>query len=112
MQAATSLLRGPYLQSATPTSMVIRWRTDHSEPSLIRYGTASDQLTLSAAATGVHTEHVVQLSRLTPDTRYYYAIGLPGKVARGARSASRRHSLICHSTRCRSGQTHARLGPG
>ncbi len=81
IHAATSLLRGPYLQSATPTSMVIRWRTDHSEPSLIRYGTATDQLALSAAATGVHTEHVVQLSRLTPDTRYYYAVGLPGKVA-------------------------------
>ena len=33
------LLRGPYLQSATPSSIVIRWRTDVPTDSTVLYGT-------------------------------------------------------------------------
>jgi hypothetical protein len=69
--AATTILRGPYLQLATPTSMVVRWRTDTTEPSSVRYGLGANQLTLTAKSEGVGTEHVVQLAKLQPNTRYF-----------------------------------------
>lgn len=77
--AATSVTRGPYLQMATPTSMVVRWRTDTTEGSLVRYGLSPEQLSRNATAAGVTTEHIVQLSDLEPDTRYFYNVGTPPK---------------------------------
>jgi acid phosphatase type 7 len=53
--------------------MVVRWRTDNTEPSSVRYGLAANQLTLTAKSEGISTEHVVQLTKLQPNTRYYYA---------------------------------------
>ena len=70
--AATTVVRGPYLQLATPTSIVVRWRTDATEPSSVRYGLAADQLTLTAKSEGITTEHIVQLAQLQPATRYFY----------------------------------------
>ena len=71
---ATTILRGPYLQSATPTSIVVRWRTDTAEPSYVAYGTERGKMAGVAKAEGVLTEHVVHLGGLKPRTRYYYAI--------------------------------------
>jgi hypothetical protein len=73
--AAPSLIRGPYLQSASPNSVVVRWRTDHAGTSMVKYGLAPDQLTWTARSHGVLTEHIVALSDLSPATRYYYQIG-------------------------------------
>jgi hypothetical protein len=73
--AATTVVRGPYLQSATPTSLVVRWRTDLSERSVVSYGLAADKLTENARSAGVGTEHVVQLNNLQPGTRYFYVVG-------------------------------------
>ena len=71
---AQTVQRGPYLQMATPTGLVVRWRTDQSVDSVVRYGTTPGSLSQSAVGiTG--TEHVVELSGLQPDTRYYYSIG-------------------------------------
>jgi len=75
LHAATTIVRGPYLQSATPTSMVIRWRTDLTEASVVSYGLERNQLVSSVRAEGVSAEHIVQLSGLKPNTRYYYAVG-------------------------------------
>ena len=75
LQAATTIVRGPYLQSATPTSMVVRWRTDATEGSVVSYGTDRAQLTSTAKAEGVSSEHIVQLSGLKPNTKYFYAVG-------------------------------------
>ena len=75
LDAATTILRGPYLQSATPSSMVIRWRTDSTEASVVSYGTDRAQLTSLARAEGVTAEHIVQLTGLQPNTRYYYSVG-------------------------------------
>ena len=75
LPAATTVLRGPYLQSATPTEMVVRWRTDTTEGSYVRYGLAQDALTSVASAFGIYAEHIVQLSGLQPGTRYFYSIG-------------------------------------
>lgn len=78
LHAATTVLRGPYLQTATPTSMIVRWRTDATEGSYVAFGTARGELTELAKAEGVSTEHIVQLSNLKPGTKYYYsATGAP-----------------------------------
>src|SRR5438552_5418982 len=68
-----SVTRGPYLQTGTPTSVTVRWRTDVSTDSCVRYGLSS--LTSQTCVSTSTTEHVVQLSIPSPDTKYYYSIG-------------------------------------
>lgn len=75
LPAATTIVRGPYLQSATPTSMVVRWRTDMTERSVVSYGLSARELTSNARAAGVSTEHIVQLDNLKPNTQYFYSVG-------------------------------------
>ncbi|HTJ12586.1 MAG TPA: metallophosphoesterase family protein [Dinghuibacter sp.] len=69
------LLRGPYLQTATPTGILIRWRTDASARSRVRFGTDPDRLDGMADDSALVTEHEVALRGLQPLTRYYYTIG-------------------------------------
>lgn len=69
------LTRGPYLQTATPTSIIIRWRTDEPTESLVHYGTAPTNLHSIAGDLLEKTEHVVEISGLNPNTRYYYSVG-------------------------------------
>ena len=88
---AATVERGPYLQVATPTSIILRWRTEGTDAatmSTVHYGTALGALGSSANATPQQvvvlgsgdvdrtvTEHEVALTGLAPDTRYYYDIG-------------------------------------
>src|SRR6185503_9965944 len=72
------LTRGPYLQLGTPTSMTIRWRTSLPTDSRVQYGTDPTNLTESVSDDAVTTEHIVSISNLLPDTRYYYAVGENG----------------------------------
>jgi hypothetical protein len=69
------LLRGPYLQCATPTSILIRWRTDASSRSRVWFGTKVNTPERVADDSALVTEHQVLLKGLEPQTRYYYAIG-------------------------------------
>jgi hypothetical protein len=71
------LIRQPYLQIGTPTSVVLRWRTDSATDSLVRYGPSPAQLTslVTANAETPTTEHEVTLDGLAPDTRYFYSVG-------------------------------------
>lgn len=73
--AAPTVTRGPYLQTGTPTGVIVKWRTDFASDSVVRYGLTPGNLNQSATASPLTTEHEVQLSGLTPDTRYYYSIG-------------------------------------
>ncbi|MEN9636123.1 MAG: hypothetical protein RL077_4527 [Verrucomicrobiota bacterium] len=75
LDAATTVVRGPYLQIPTPTSMVVRWRTDTTEPSVVSFGTDRTQLTQVSKAEGVTAEHVVELVGLKPATKYFYSVG-------------------------------------
>lgn len=69
------LIRGPYLQAATDTSMVLRWRTDAATRSKVNYGLSPDKLDQSMEALPMVTEHEVKLKGLRPETRYYYTVG-------------------------------------
>lgn len=71
----TGLLRGPYLQVATPTSMTIRWRTNVYDRSKVRYGLTSGNLDMETSDSTLVSEHIIKLSGLKPLTKYYYAIG-------------------------------------
>ncbi len=80
---AQTLPRGPYLQLGTPTSIVVRWRTDQWSDSVVRYGTSLSSLSQSAASPTATKEHEVVLGGLAPGTRYYYSVGSSGAVLAG-----------------------------
>jgi hypothetical protein len=73
--AAAILVRGPYLQLGTPTTTVVRWRTDTPDNSRLRYGTGPGAFSEVAFDPTLRTEHQIELTGLTPSTRYYYAPG-------------------------------------
>lgn len=78
------LLRGPYLQVATPTSMTVRWRTNVYSRSQVRYGLTAEKLDKAASDSTLASEHIVKISGLQPFTKYYYAIGdFTGQVLQG-----------------------------
>jgi hypothetical protein len=83
VNSSLALPRGPYLQSGTATSIVVRWRTDESDDSRVDYGPAPDQLSSSVVDPAVTNEHVVTLSGLDPDSRYYYAVGTSAEILAG-----------------------------
>lgn len=76
--APLRLLRGPYLQNATVSNIVVRWRTDAPTNSVVRFGPASSALTWAITNTppiaGLTTEHSVTLTNLQPATKYFYSI--------------------------------------
>lgn len=73
--AEPALTRGPYLQMGTSSSMVVRWRTSISTDSRVCFGTDPDNLSRCIDLGNKTTEHIVALSGLTSDTRYYYSVG-------------------------------------
>ncbi len=77
------LTRGPYLQLATPTGMTIRWRTNTATDSRVNYGLTSASLIQSATDNTSATEHIIQLTGLTPETKYYYSVGSSTQTLQG-----------------------------
>jgi phosphodiesterase/alkaline phosphatase D-like protein len=81
-----AVTRGPYLQTGTPSSVVVRWRTGAATPGRACYGPAPASLTACVDGS-VGTEHEIDLTGLTPDTRYYYSVGTPTTALAGGDSA-------------------------
>jgi acid phosphatase type 7 len=73
--AAVNLTRGPYLQTGTSTSVIVRWRSDEATNSRVRLGAYHTNLNTIVDDAQLTTEHVVQVTGLTPNTKYFYAIG-------------------------------------
>ena len=71
---AQTVVRGPYLQTATPTSIIVKWRTDVAADSVVGYAPAGSAPATRSNAVAT-TEHEVTLSGLSPDTLYNYTIG-------------------------------------
>jgi hypothetical protein len=84
VNSTLALARGPYLQSSTPTRVVVRWRTDENGDSRVVYGTEPGRLSSSVVDPAVTDEHIVTLSGLDPDTKYYYAVGTSTEILAGA----------------------------
>lgn len=75
LSSSLSVTRGPYLNQANTTSIYVRWRTNNATNSTVRFGTSSSNLNYSATNATSTTEHIVQLTNLTPNTKYFYSIG-------------------------------------
>ena len=77
------LERGPYLQLGTPSSMIVRWRTDGFTDTKLSYGSAPDSLDTTMEMSTLTNEHEVSITGLDSDTRYYYEIGNSDSVLAG-----------------------------
>ncbi len=71
----TGIVRGPYLQNATPQSVTIMWRTSENTSSKVWYGTSLTTLDQTAEDSNLKTDHTMRISGLNPDTKYYYLVG-------------------------------------
>jgi hypothetical protein len=84
-----TIIRGPYLQKGTETSVVVRWRSDSNTPSVIEYSLNSDFSSkvvlpvnpVASPATGY--DYTVEITGLSPNTKYYYRIGNNGSLSSG-----------------------------
>lgn len=72
---SASVTRGPYLQIGTPTSTIVRWRTNVATNSRVSIGTTQGSLTINHDNASVTTEHEVIVSNLTAATKYFYSVG-------------------------------------
>ncbi len=80
---AQTVTRGPYLQQGTSNAMTLRWRTSAATNSRVRYGTAQGSLTQTADDPASTTEHVVRITGLSAETRYYYSVGTTSATLAG-----------------------------
>jgi Calcineurin-like phosphoesterase/Purple acid Phosphatase, N-terminal domain len=88
VKTSAKVIRGPYLQMATPNSMTVRWRTDTATNSRVNFGTVLGHLDHSGSAAAVTTEHEVTLTGLLPETRYWYSVGTTSATLAGGGSSS------------------------
>ena len=81
--ARAAVVRQPYLQLDTPTSITVVWRTDNATDSRVRYGTVQGSLTSTATSATVGTSHIVTITGLSPGTKYFYDAGSTSVVQAG-----------------------------
>ncbi|SJM89639.1 purple acid phosphatase family protein [Crenothrix polyspora] len=74
-QPSAKVIRGPYLQLATPQSVTIRWRTNIATSSRVLYGTTLSRPQFNKNDATLTYEHKIQLTNLQPGTRYWYSVG-------------------------------------
>jgi hypothetical protein len=72
---APGVIRGPWLQSAAPEAITVRWRTNVPTDSRLWLGPAPGALAVAATDTVAATEHEMRLTGLSPGTRHFYAVG-------------------------------------
>lgn len=73
----TGLIRGPYLQSSTDTSIVVKWRTLENTTGSLFYGASAATLNTEVTDTVSQTDHELVLKGLNPYTKYFYMVTLP-----------------------------------
>ena len=81
---AQVLVRRPYLQKQTPSSIVIAWRTDRPTDSVVELGPSPGALTRRVVVKEPVVQHEVTVPGLVPGQRLYYAVGsTKGRLAGG-----------------------------
>jgi len=87
---AQELLRGPYLQFPTSSSMKVLWRTDVPTAGRVYYGSSLDNLMDNhVEVTDEVIDHTVNITGLQPYTEYYYAISDGQNVLSGGDAVHR-----------------------
>lgn len=69
------VIRGPYLQTPTESSIIIKWRTDVPTTSRVVYGSDVNNLNEQVLNNQSTTEHTVEIVGLATYSEYYYAVG-------------------------------------
>lgn len=69
-----SIVRGPYLQSATPHGVTVRWRSNRPVTGRVRWGTDPQRLDRVVEEAEPTAEHEVVLDGLEPATRIVYRV--------------------------------------
>lgn len=77
------LIKGPYLQIGTASSIILKWETNIPCNSKVAYGLNPNSLSLSVIDASVVTSHEVQITGLLPYTKYFYNIGTINFVIQG-----------------------------
>ncbi len=84
LPAAAAIVREPYLQQATPTSITIVWQTDlnSASNSRVQFGTVAGNLNQTALGVAVIPpsnsavkNHEVRINGLSPAKKYFYNVG-------------------------------------
>lgn len=84
------LVRGPYLQFPTSSSMKVLWRTYVPTSGRVYYGTSLDNLMQNHVdVSDAVTDHVVNITGLAPYTEYFYAISDGENVLSGGDAGHR-----------------------
>ncbi|MFT3909167.1 MAG: metallophosphoesterase family protein [Ferruginibacter sp.] len=78
-----TLTRGPYLNLATQSSIIIRWKTNTATNSKVNFGTAAGSLIQSVTDNTSATDHIVKLTGLATNTQYFYSIGSTTQTLQG-----------------------------
>jgi len=81
--SAAVVTRGPYLQTNTPGSVIVRWRTDVATDSRVQIGAAPGSLGTPIDDPTVTTEHIVPVMGLAAYTKYFYSVGDTSTVLAG-----------------------------
>ncbi len=81
---AETLVRRPYLQKQTSSSIVIAWRTDRPSDSVVELGASPSALSRRIVVKDLSVQHEVSVPELSAGQRTYYAVGSShGRLAGG-----------------------------
>ena len=75
LKPSQQVVRGPYLQSGTSSSVVVRWRTSLPSKGWLRYGPNTAMLETQIEEAQATTEHELKIENLEASSRTYYVIG-------------------------------------
>lgn len=81
-----TLTRGPYLQVGSETGITFRWRTNTACYGRVKVGPSNGTYTTATVdETCPTTEHIVRVTGLTADTKYFYEVSATdGTILQGA----------------------------
>lgn len=71
---SNKIIRGPYLQSPTEHSIIIKWRTKEKSLGTLRVREADMQNVLEFTEQDANTEHEILVNNLIKNKRYYYTV--------------------------------------
>lgn len=77
---SATVTRGPYLQKATNSSIILRWRTNVACDSRVNYGPAAGFYVETIIDPNFTTDHEIEITGLNPNTTYYYEIGTNNSI--------------------------------
>jgi hypothetical protein len=79
-----TVTRGPYLQKATQSSIIIRWSTDSLCDSKVNFGGSKWGLNSSVIKADSTTDHSIEITGLDTNKVYFYSVGTEAGMLAGA----------------------------